>query len=256
MWDTIIAIAIILFIIFLSGIRIDKEYERSVVFRLGRFKHIKGPGIYWIIPLIDLKKKTDLRVRTLDIASQETVTRDSVTIRIDAVLYYKVDFPEKAIIKVRKYQHAIGQKALTTLRNVIGQHNLDELLNNRTSINESISVIVDQVSDEWGLKVISIDIKDVEIPKDMQRAMAKEAEAVREKRARIIKAEAEQAAAGKLTQAAEMISKSPMALELRRMQMVTEVGAEQNTTTLIMMPSEFTNMAQAVADSLKAKKDK
>lgn len=256
MLDTIILILIIIFIIFLCGIRIDREYERSVVFRLGRFKHIKGPGIYWIIPLIDLKKKTDLRVRTLDIASQETVTRDSVTIRIDAVLYFKVEFPEKAIIKVRNYQHAIGQKALTTLRNVIGQHNLDELLNNRTSINESISLIVDHVSDEWGLKVTSLDIKDVEIPKDMQRAMAKEAEAVREKRARIIKAEAEAEAAKKLTEAAAMIAMHPMALELRRMQMVTEVGAEQNTTTLIMMPSEFTNLAQAVSDSLAKKKEK
>ena len=256
MWEVVIIILIVIFIIFLLGIRIDREYERSVVFRLGRFKHIKGPGIYWIIPLIDLKKKADLRIRTLDIASQETVTKDSVTIRIDAVLYYRVEFPEKAIILVRNYQHAIGQKALTSLRNVIGQHNLDEVLNDRTSINTAISEIVDHVSDEWGLKVTSIDIKDVEIPKDMQRAMAKEAEAVREKRARIIKAEAEQKAASKLTEAAAMIAKYPMALELRRMQMVTEVGAEQNTTTLIMMPSEFTNLAKAVSDSLAEKKEK
>ena len=256
MWDTIIVILIFIFVIFLFGLRIDKEYERSVVFRLGRFKHIKGPGLYWIIPLVDLKKKADLRVRTLDIASQETVTKDSVTIRIDAVLYYKVEFPEKAILNVRNYQHAIGQKALTTLRNVIGQHNLDELLNNRTSINESISTIVDKVSDEWGLKVTAIDIKDVEIPKDMQRAMAKEAEAVREKRARIIKAEAEQEAASKLTEAAAKISLNPMALELRRMQMVTEVGAEQNTTTLIMMPSEFVNLAKAMTDSVNNNKEK
>lgn len=254
MWETIIFILVIIFFIFLCGIRIDREYERSVVFRLGRFKHIKGPGIYWIIPLVDLKKKTDLRVRTLDVASQETVTKDSVTIRIDAVLYYKIEYPEKAIVKVRNYQHAIGQKALTTLRNVIGQHNLDEVLNSRTSINEAISSIVDHVSDEWGLKVTSIDIKDVEIPKDMQRAMAKEAEAVREKRARIIKAEAEQEAANKLTEAAAMIAKNPMALELRRMQMVTEVGSEQNTTTLIMMPSEFVNLARAAADNFTDKK--
>ncbi len=248
MLETVILIVSIIVIILLTGVRIDKEYERSVVFRLGRFKHIKGPGIYWVIPLIDLKKKADLRIRTLDVASQETVTKDSVTIRIDAVLYYRVEYPEKAIIRVRNYQHAIGQKALTTLRNVIGQHNLDELLNNRTSINESISVIVDHVSDEWGLKVTAIDIKDVEIPKDMQRAMAKEAEAVREKRARIIKAEAEQEASKMLSEAASMIAKNPMSLELRRMQMVTEVGAEQNTTTLLMMPSEFVNLAKAMSD--------
>lgn len=236
---------------FLLGLRIDREYERSVVFRLGKYKHIKGPGLYWIIPFIDIKKKTDLRIRTLDVASQETVTKDSVTIKINAVLYYQVEFPKKAIINVRNYQHAIGQKALTTLRNVIGQHKLDEVLNNRSSINESISEIVDQVSDKWGLRVTSLDIKDVEIPKDMQRAMAKEAEAIREKRSRIIKAEAEHDAAKKLTEAANMISKDPMALELRRMQMVTEVGAEQNTTTLLMMPSEFVNLAKSMSDKFK-----
>jgi len=253
MWGTIWTILILLVLLFLSGVRIDREYERSIVFRLGRYKHMKGPGIYWIIPLVDWKKKADLRVRTLDVVSQDTVTKDSVTIRIDAVLYYRVEYPEKAIIKVRNYEHAIGQKALTTLRNVVGQHVLDEVLNNRSSINEAISEIVDHVSDEWGLKVKSIDIKDVQIPRDMQRAMAKEAEAVREKRARIIKAEAEQEAAQKLTEAASMISKNPMALELRRMQMVTEVGSEQNTTTLLMMPSEFVNLAKAMSDNLNNK---
>jgi len=254
MGDLLILLLFFVFVFLLAGIRIDREYERSVVFRLGKYKHIKGPGIYWIIPLIDIKKKADLRIRTLDIASQETVTRDSVTIRIDAVLYYRVEFPDKAIIKVRNYQQAIAQKALTSLRNVIGQHNLDEVLNDRTSISEAISEIVDHVSDEWGLKVSSIDIKDVEIPKDMQRAMANEAEAIREKRARIIKAEAEQEAALKLSKAALQISENPLALELRRMQMVTEVGAEQNTTTLLMMPSEFVNLAKSITEKLTVEK--
>ena len=254
MGDLLILLLFFVFVFLLAGIRIDREYERSVVFRLGKYKHIKGPGIYWIIPLIDIKKKADLRIRTLDIASQETVTRDSVTIRIDAVLYYRVEFPDKAIIKVRNYQQAIAQKALTSLRNVIGQHNLDEVLNDRTSISEAISEIVDHVSDEWGLKVSSIDIKDVEIPKDMQRAMAKEAEAIREKRARIIKAEAEQEAALKLSKAALQISENPLALELRRMQMVTEVGADQNTTTLLMMPSEFVNLAKSITEKLTVEK--
>lgn len=242
-----IIIAIIVLVL-VGGLRLDREYERSVIFRLGRYKGIKGPGLYWIIPIIDRRKQVDLRIRTLDVASQETVTRDSVTIRIDAVLYYQVEFPEKAIINVRKYEHAIAQTALTSLRNVVGQHVLDELLNDRTSINDAISNIVDQVSDEWGLKVRSIDIKDVEIPKDMQRAMAKEAEATREKRARIIKAEAEKESAKKLTEAADMISTSPIALELRRMQMVTEVGSEQNSTTLVMMPSDFVDAAKAFAN--------
>ncbi len=243
-------IGIAVLLIFLTGFRIDNEYERGVIFRLGRFKHVKGPGLYWIIPAIDQKKKVDLRVIALDVPAQETVTRDSVTIRIDAVLYYRVEHPEKAIIQVKHYEHAIAQTTLTTLRNVVGQHKLDEVLNNRSSINEAISLIVDKISDEWGLKVKSIDIKDVEIPKDMQRAMAKEAEAIREKRARIIKAEAEQEAAGKLTEAARKIANDPMALELRRMQMVSEVGAEQNTTTLLMMPSEFVNLAKAVTDKI------
>jgi len=237
---------LIIFIL-IAGLRIDREYERSVIFRLGRYLGIKGPGLYWIIPLIDLRKKVDLRIRTLDVASQETVTKDSVTIRIDAVLYYRVEFPDKAIINVRKYEHAIAQTALTSLRNVVGQHALDELLNDRTSINNAISKIVDHVSDEWGLKVKSIDIKDVEIPKDMQRAMAKEAEATREKRARIIKAEAEKESSVKLTEAAEMIATNPLALELRRMQMVTEVGSEQNSTTLVMMPSDFVDAARMYA---------
>lgn len=255
--EYIIASIVIFIVLFLiAGLRMDHEYERSVIFRLGRYKDVKGPGLYWIIPIVDQRRKVDLRVRALDVPSQETVTRDSVTIRIDAVLYYQVEFPEKAIIQVRNYQHAIAQTTLTTLRNVVGQHVLDEVLNNRSSINDAISDIVDHVSDEWGLKVKSIDIKDVEIPKDMQRAMAKEAEAVREKRARIIKAEAEQEAALKLTEAAKMVAKDPMALELRRMQMVTEVGAEQNTTTLIMMPSEFVNLAKNVSESFSSKSKK
>lgn len=244
--DILVIIIFVVLLIGIAGLRLDKEYERSVIFRLGRYHGNKGPGLYWIIPIIDQKKKVDLRIRTLDVESQETVTRDSVTIRIDAVLYYRVEFPEKAIINVRKYEHAIGQTALTSLRNVVGQHNLDELLTDRTSIDNAITKIVDLVSDEWGLKVTSIDIKDVEIPTDMQRAMAKEAEATREKRARIIKAEAEKESAQKLTEAAEKISENPIALELRRMQMVTEVGAEQNSTTLIMMPSEFMDAAKAL----------
>ncbi len=248
----IVLIVLIIALFFIgAGIKLDNEYERSVIFRLGRYKGVKGPGLFWIIPILDRREKVDIRMRALDVASQETVTKDSVTIRIDAVLYYKVEHPEKAVIEVRNYQHAIAQTTLTTLRNVVGQHKLDEVLNDRTSINDAIRSIVDHISDEWGLKVRSIDIKDVEIPKDMQRAMAKEAEAIREKRARIIKAEAEEEASLKLTQAANAIAEHPMALELRRMQMVSEVGAEQNTTTLIMMPSEFMDMAKAIANKTK-----
>ncbi len=252
--QTFITIAIIVgifvFVMLVAGIRIDNEYERGVIFRLGRLKWVKGPGIYWIIPFIDQKQKVDLRIRTLDIESQETVTRDSVTIRVNAVLYYQVNKPDTAIVTVKNYEQAAIQTALTSLRNVIGQHNLDEVLNNRTSINLAIKNIVDDVVEMWGLRISSIEMKDVEIPQTMQRAMAKEAEATREKRARIIKASGEFEASMKLKEAAIGISENPIALELRRMQMITEVGAEQNTTTLIMLPSDFVSLAHSLTKKI------
>lgn len=244
----IVVIAVAIFILF--GFRLDREYQRSVIFRLGKYSRIKGPGFYWIMPIIDIRKQLDIRIRTLDIARQETVTKDSVTIKIDAVLYFKVADPYKAVCLVKNYEHAAVQYALTTLRNVVGQHNLDSVLNERVSINKSILDIVDVITDEWGLKVSAIEIKDVEIPKDMQRAMAKEAEATREKRSRIIKAEGEEIAAVKLGLAAQEMKKNPMALELRRMQMVSEVGVEHNTTTIIMMPSEFMHAAESISKNL------
>lgn len=248
MYTYIFVLAIVVFLI--AGIRIDQEYERGVIFRLGRYKAVMGPGIYWIIPLIDTKVKVDIRTRTANIESQETVTRDSVTIKVNAVLYFKVLEPEKAIISVKYYETAIYQAALTALRNVIGQHNLDEVLKSRDEINAAIRKIVDQITEPWGLKVELVEMKDVEIPQSMQRAMAKEAEAIREKRARIIKAEGELEASIKLKEAASDIAKNPAALELRRMQMISEVGAEQNTTTIILMPSEFVTLAQNISKKL------
>lgn len=237
-----------LVVFLLAGIKIDQEYQRGVIFRLGRFLKVKGPGIYWIIPLIDTKQKVDIRTNTVDIESQETVTKDSVTIKVNAVMYYKIIYPEKAIISVRDYKDASYQAALTALRNIIGQHMLDEVLKDRDTINSSIRAIVDQITESWGLKIELVEMKDVELPLNMQRAMAKEAEATREKRARIIKAEAELEASLKLSQAAKEISNNPAALELRRMQMLTEVGAEQNTTTIILMPSEFVSMAKTISE--------
>lgn len=244
--------AILLFIV-LSGFRIDREYERGVIFRLGRYFAIKGPGLYWIIPLVDQKVRIDIRTSTVDIESQETVTRDSVTVKVNAVLYYKVHDPSKAVISVKDYQYATYQAALTTLRNVIGQHILDEVLRERDKINYAVREIVDQITDAWGLKVELVEMKDVEIPQTMQRAMAKEAEAVREKRSRIIKAEAEQEASQKLNEAAKIISAHPSALELRRMQMITEVGAENNTTTIVLMPSDFVTAAKEFTRDLQKK---
>jgi regulator of protease activity HflC (stomatin/prohibitin superfamily) len=228
----------------------DREYQRGVIFRLGRFKHVKGPGLYWVVPLIDQKVQVDIRTDTVDIESQETVTRDSVTIKVNAVLYYKVKSPEKAIITVKNYPSATYQAALTTLRNVIGQHILDEVLKDRDKINQAVREIVDQITDPWGLEVELVEMKDVEIPQTMQRAMAKEAEAVREKRSRMIKAEAEQEASEKLSLAAQHIAENPAALELRRMQMISEVGVEHNTTTILLMPSDFVTMAKGVSQAL------
>ena len=248
-YSLIVLVVVIVFIIL--GLRMDQEYERGVIFRLGRFSAVKGPGLYWIIPFIDSKQQVDIRTNTVDIESQETVTKDSVTIRVNAVMYYKVTDPDKAIISVYSYRNASYQAALTVLRNIIGQHQLDEVLRDRAKINQSIKEMVDEITTPWGLSIELVEMKDVELPENMQRAMAKEAEAVREKRARIIKAEAEFEASQKLSDAAKEIASNPMSLELRRMQMITEVGAEQNTTTIILMPSEFMHMAEAIADKLK-----
>jgi regulator of protease activity HflC (stomatin/prohibitin superfamily) len=238
---------------FALGLRVANEYERAVVFRLGRLIGTRGPGLYWLIPFgIDRQKKVDLRTKTIDMESQESITKDSVTVKVNAVVWLKIDDPTKAVVSVADYFTASYQVALTSLRNIIGQHVLDEVLKERDKINNSLQQVVDQATEPWGVKVEMVEMKDVEIPVQMQRAMAQEAQATREKRARIIKAEAEQEAAAKLEEAAVIITKNPLALELRRMQMITEVGAEQNTTTIVMMPSEFVTMAEGLGKMFKA----
>lgn len=232
-------------VLFLSGIRVLQEYERGIVFNLGRYVGIRGPGIYYLLPILEWQRVVDTRTITVNVEPQETITRDSVTVKVNAVLWYRVVEPSKAILEVADFRSAVYQIALTSLRNIIGQHALDEVLRDRNRINEALQAIVNQATAIWGIKVELVEMKDVEIPQSMQRAMAREAEAVREKRARLIKAEAEQEAAEKLAEAAKIMDKSPMGLELRRMQMISEVGAEQNTTTIIMMPSEFVTMAKA-----------
>ena len=227
-----------------SGIRVDREYERGVIFRLGRFQKIKGPGIYFTIPGIDQKTQVDIRTKTVDIAPQEAVTADSVTIKINAVLYYRIIDPMKAINRVENYQMAVYQAAMTTLRNIIGQHNLDDILKSRDKINGKLQEIVDEITEAWGVEIERIELKDVEIPISMQRVMAMEAEAMREKRARIIKAEAEKEASNLLNQAAEEIMKNPAAVELRRLQMLTEISAENNSSTIIMIPSDIISLAK------------
>jgi regulator of protease activity HflC (stomatin/prohibitin superfamily) len=241
------------FVVLVSGLRVANEYERAVVFRLGRLKGLRGPGLYWLIPLgIETQRKVDLRTMTVDMESQESITKDSVTVKVNAVVWLKISDPIKATVAVANYYAASYQVALTSLRNIIGQHVLDEVLKERDKINEALQTVVDQATEPWGVKVEMVEMKDVEIPSGMQRAMAQEAQAMREKRARIIKAEAEQESSMKLAEASKVITENPLALELRRMQMITEVGAEQNTTTIIMMPSEFVTMAESLGKAFKA----
>jgi regulator of protease activity HflC (stomatin/prohibitin superfamily) len=247
-------IIVVLIVIFLSGLRIAQEYERSVIFRLGRFKSIKGPGLYWIIPLIEMQQRVDIRTKTVDLEQQETITKDSVTIKVNAVLWFKIVNPEGAIIRVADYNKAVYQFSVTALRNIIGQHTLDEVLREREQINGTLQKIVDSATEPWGIKIEMVEMKDVEIPEAMQRAMAREAEAIREKRARIVKAEAELEASIKLTQGAKEMEGSPIALELRRMQMLSEIGIDNNTTTVILIPSEFTNAAKSFTDLVSKKK--
>ena len=237
-----------------SGFRVAQEYERAVVFFLGRLVGRRGPGVYWLFPLLERQVIVDIRVNTQSIEQQETITKDSVTIKVDAVLWYRIQDPRRALVKVADAKQAVYQVALTSLRNIIGQHALDEVLRDRDSINHRLQAIVDQATEPWGIKVEFIEMKDVEIPAAMQRAMAREAEAVREKRARIIKAEAEQEASRKLVLAAQEMGASPAALELRRLQMVSEVGAEHNTTTIVLLPSDFVNAAAAFAKSVETPK--
>ena len=220
------------------------------MFTLGRYTRIGGPGPFWVMPFLQASRMLDIRTVTVSIEPQETITRDSVTIKVNAVLWYRIVQPNRAVVEVADYMRAVNQAALTALRNIIGQHNLDEILQDRDRINEAIRVIVDRMTEPWGVQIEAVEMKDVEIPVSMQRAMAQEAEAVREKRARIIKAEAEQEASAKLAMAAIEIARNPVALELRRMQMVAEVGAEHNTTTIVMIPSEFLQLARSLSETL------
>jgi regulator of protease activity HflC (stomatin/prohibitin superfamily) len=244
----------ILVILLLSGFRIAPEYKRGVVFRLGRYKGLRGPGLFWIIPLgIERAMIIDIRTRTVSAERQETITRDSVTIKLNAVLWYRVVDAAKSVIAVADASNAVYQLALTGLRNIIGQHDLDEVLQERNKINDLLKESIVGSSTRWGLEVERFEMKDVELPGAMQQVMAMQAEAIREKRARIIKAEAELEASVKLSAAAAQIAANPVALELRRMQMVSEVGAENNSTTVLMIPADFVSLSNSLKEYLQAR---
>jgi len=241
------AIVVVVVIILQRSIRVANQYERGVIFRLGRYNRTAGPGLYLVLPLIEWQLKLDLRVVTTDVAQQEGITRDNVPIKVNAVIWYRIVDPAKAVIQVRDVANTVVQVAVTTLRSALGQYTLDDILKTQETVTETMQKTIDDVTEPWGVKVERVQMKNVEIPPTMQRAMAQEAEALREKRARLIKAEAELDAAEQLRKAAEVIMQNPAGLELRRMQMITEVGAEQNTMTIIMMPSEFVGMARGIA---------
>lgn len=243
---------IVLAFVGVAGLRIAAQYQRGVIFRLGKFQAIRGPGLYWIIPLIEWQLKVDIRTITAAVEEQETITKDNVPVKINAVVWYRIVDPKQAILEVRSVDNAVIQVALTTLRTGIGQYTLDDVLKEQEAVSKTIERKIDSVTEPWGVKVERVEMKNVEIPESMQRAIAQEAEALREKRARLIKAQAELEAAEQLRRASEIIMQNPAGLELRRMQMITEVGAEQNTMTIVMMPSEFVAMARGIADAVKA----
>ena len=247
----LVVITAVILALLIKSLQVANQYERSVVFRLGKFNRTAGPGLYFIWPFIEWLTKLDLRTITADVEQQEGITRDNVPIKVDAVIWYRIVDPERAVMEVKNVSNAVEQVSLTTLRTVLGQHTLDDILKAQDTLAEVMQKSIDSVTEPWGVKVELVQMKNVEIPPSMQRAMAQEAEALREKRARLIKAEAELDAAEQLRRAAEVIMQNPAGLELRRMQMITEVGAEQNTMTIVMMPSEFVAMARGIADATK-----
>ena len=235
----LVVIAFFLLIFGGSAIRILREYERGVIFRLGRLIAQKGPGLILLIPVIDRMVRVDLRTVTLNIPPQEVITRDNVTARVNAVAYFRVVDPNRAIVEVENFLLATSQIAQTTLRSILGKADLDQLLAERERLNEDLQKVIDEQTEPWGIKVTTVEIKDVEIPEQMQRAIARQAEAERERRAKIIGAEGEYQAAEKLTDAADIISRNPAALQLRYLQTLLEMGVNQNTTIVFPLPIEL-----------------
>jgi regulator of protease activity HflC (stomatin/prohibitin superfamily) len=252
------AIAIIILVIFFlsSAIRILNEYERGVIFRLGRVIKAKGPGLIILIPIVDKMVKVSMRLVAMDVDPQDVITRDNVSVKVNAVIYFRVIDPTKAIIEVENYSYAMAQLAQTTLRSVCGQAELDELLSAREKINAQLQEILDTHTDPWGIKVATVELKHIDLPQEMQRSMAKQAEAERERRAKVINAEGEFQAAGRLAEAAEIIHDHPMALQLRYLQTMREMSAEQNTTTIFPFPMDlFTPLLKFLDSKNKEKND-
>jgi regulator of protease activity HflC (stomatin/prohibitin superfamily) len=243
--ETLIPIAIAAFIVLIiisASVKIVAEYERGVIFRLGRLLGAKGPGLFLIIPFVDRMVKVDLRIITMDVPSQDVITKDTVTVRVNAVVYFRVVDPEASVVKVLDHIKATSQISQTTLRNVLGQSELDELLTSREKLNQELQSIIDEHTDPWGVKVSTVEIKDVELPESMRRSMAAQAEAERERRAKIIHAEGEFQASEKLAAAANVIAREPVTLQLRYLQTLTEIASEKNSTLIFPIPIDLINM--------------
>ncbi len=237
-WSLIIA-AIIILLFFVSAIRVLNEYERGVIFRLGRFLSTKGPGLIIVFPVIDRMVRVGLRLVTMDVPPQDIVTKDNVSVKVNAVVYFRVLNPERAIIEVEDFLYATGQLSQTTLRSVLGQMDLDDLLSEREKINSQLQELLDQATDPWGIKVTNVELKHVDLPHEMQRAIARQAEAERERRAKVIHAEGEYQASERLAQAATTIATAPGALQLRFLQTLSEVATENNSTIIFPLPLDL-----------------
>lgn len=246
---TSVAVGLVLLIVLivLSGLRVNQEYERGVFFRLGRMRGIKGPGLFWLVPLLDRSQKVDTRTITTMLATQETVTRDGLAVKINAVIWFQALDVAKVVLSVESWKDAVVQAAETALRDAIGQNNLDDLLQERVKVNGEMLTLLSARTAIWGVSISAVEIKDLDIPEQMQRALAREAEAIREKRARIIKAEGEYEASRKLAEAAAVMASTPGALELRRLQTLNEIGVEHNSTIVLAVPMEAMGSALAAS---------
>lgn len=241
------AAVVVLILVLLSAVRIVNEYERGVIFRLGRVMGAKGPGLFFIIPFIDRMVKVNLQTVTADIPPQDVITKDNVTLRVNAVTYFNVVDPVKAVVAVQQYLVATSQIAQTTLRSIVGQVELDDLLLKRDDINSQLQQIIDDVTNPWGVKVTLVEVKDVELPETMRRAMSRQAEAERDRRAKVIHAQGEQEAAAALTAAADMLARSENAMQLRLLSTMTEVAAERNSTLVFPVPVELLRLFERMA---------
>jgi len=238
----LIAVGFVIIVILANAIRILREYERGVIFRLGRLIGSKGPGLILLIPIVDRMVKVSLRMIVMDVPPQDVITKDNVSVKVNAVVYFRVMDPDKAITEVEDYMYATSQLAQTTLRSVLGESELDELLSGREKINSELQQLLDKHTDPWGIKVSNVEVKHVDLPSEMQRAMAQQAEAERERRAKVIKALGELQASEKLSEAAEIIGRFPAAIQLRYLQTLNDVAAENNSTTLFPIPIDFFKM--------------